>query len=52
MLVYQEQSAGGLQKEDFGMEVEDENYVTQKPQMQGNEKEKQMEHHEVNIILT
>ncbi len=52
MLVYQEHSVGGLQKEDFDTKVEDEDCVTQKPQMQGNEKEKQMEDHEVNIILT
>jgi len=32
--------------------VEDEDCVTQKPQMSGNEEEEQMEDHEVNIILT
>jgi hypothetical protein len=28
MLIYWEQSGGGLQEEDFDTEVEDENYVT------------------------
>jgi hypothetical protein len=31
--------------------VEDEDYVTQKPQMRGNEEKKQMEDLEVNTIL-
>ncbi len=35
MLVYWEQSGGGLHEEDFDMEMEDENYVTHKPQMCG-----------------
>ncbi len=30
MLMYWEQSVGGLQVEDFDTKVEDENYVTQK----------------------
>ncbi len=30
-----EQNGGGLQEKDFDMEMEDEDYVTQKPQMWG-----------------
>ncbi len=38
MSIYQEQSACGLQKEDFDTKVEDEYYVTHKPQMQNKER--------------
>ncbi len=37
MPVYWEQSACGLQAKDFDTKVEDEDYVTHKPQMQCNE---------------
>jgi hypothetical protein len=40
MQVYWEQNVGGLQEEDFDTNMEDEDYVTQKPQIWGNEKEK------------
>ncbi len=39
MPTYQEQRVGRLQEEDSNTEVEDENYITHKPQMQGNEEE-------------
>ncbi len=52
MSMYWEQNVGGFQEEDFDIEVEDEDYVTQKPQMQGTEKEEQMENPEVKAILT
>jgi hypothetical protein len=35
MPVYWEQGGGGFQEEDFNVEVEDEDCVTQKPQMKG-----------------
>jgi hypothetical protein len=41
----------GLQAEDFDTKVEDEDYVTQKPQMQHNEEKEQMKDLEVNTIL-
>jgi hypothetical protein len=37
---------------DFDTKVEDENYVTQKPQMQRNEKKEQMKDLEVNRVLS
>ncbi len=52
MPIYWEQSGGGLQEEEFDMEVEDEGCVTQKPQMRGNDEEEQMEDLEVKTILT
>ncbi len=52
MSIYWEQSGVGLQEEDFDIEVEDEDYVTQKPQMRGNDKKKWMEDLEVKTILT
>jgi hypothetical protein len=52
MPIYWEHNACGLQAEDFDMEVEDEDYVTQKPQMQHNEKKEQMKDLEVNIVLS
>jgi hypothetical protein len=52
MLVYWEQSVGGLQEEDYGTKVEDEDCVTHKPQMRGNEEEEQMEDLEIKTIMT
>ncbi len=52
MLVYWEQSVTRIQEEDFNTEVEDEDLVTQKPQMQGNEEEERMEDLKVKTILT
>lgn len=52
MPIYLEQSGGGLQKEDFNMKVEDENYVTQKPHIMGNDEENRMEDLKVKTILT
>ncbi len=52
MPIYWEQSGGGLQEKDFDMEVGNEYYVSQKPQMWGNEKKKWMEDPKVKIILT
>ncbi len=48
MPVYGEQNGGGFQKEDFNIEVEDEDYV---PQMRGNEEDR-MEDLKVKTILT
>ncbi len=42
MLIYWEQSSRGVQEDDFDTKVEDEDYVTQKPQIRGNEKEEWM----------
>jgi hypothetical protein len=52
MLVCWEQSAGGFQEEDFDTKVEDENCVTYKPHMRGNEEEEQMEDFEIKTIMT
>jgi hypothetical protein len=52
MLVYWEDSACGLQVKDFDSEVEDEDYLTQKPKIQRNEKKEQMKDLEVNTILS
>ncbi len=49
--MYWEQSVGGFQEQDFNTNVEDEDYVTQKQQIQGNEKEEWMEDFEVKTIL-
>ncbi len=51
MLMYWEQSVGGLHVEDFDTKVEDENYVTQKLDMWCNDEEEQMKDLEVNTIL-
>jgi hypothetical protein len=50
--MYWEQNTSGLQEEDYDMEVEDEDYVTQKLQIRGNEKEERMEDLEVKKLLT
>ncbi len=49
--MYWEQNIGGLQVEYFDTEVEDEDHDIQKPQIQSNEDEKQMEDPTVNKIL-
>jgi hypothetical protein len=52
MSIYWEQSACGLQAKNFDTKVEDEDYVTQKPQMQRNEEKEQMKDLEINTILS
>jgi hypothetical protein len=52
MPIYWERSGGGLQEEDFDTKVEDEDYVTPKPHMNGNDEEERMEDLEVKTILT
>ncbi len=52
MSVYWEQNACGFQEDDFEMKVEDEDCVTQKPQIWGNEEKKWMEDSKVKTILT
>jgi hypothetical protein len=39
MLGYREQSANGLQANDFDMDVENEDYVKQQPHIWGNEED-------------
>ncbi len=50
MPVYWENNIGGLQAKDSDMEVENEDYEIQKPQIQRNEKEEQMKDLMVNKI--
>ncbi len=51
MLVYQEQNPSGLQEEDSDKVVENEDCVTQKSQMKGNDEKERMENPKVKIIL-
>ncbi len=51
MLVYQEQSANGVQVENFDTEEEDEDCEIQKPHMLSTKDEEHMEDHAVYIIL-
>ncbi len=50
MPIYQEQSGGGVQVENFDME-EDEDYEIQKPKMQSIENKEQMEDPTIKTIL-
>ncbi len=51
MPIYWEQNVGGFQEDDSVTKVEDVDNVTQKPHMQVNEEEEQMEDPKVNTIL-
>ncbi len=51
ILIYWEQSASGIQMENFDMEEDDENCEIQKPHMQSIKVEEQMKDPMVNIIL-
>ncbi len=51
MSMHWEQSASGLQVEDFDMEVEDEDYDIQKPHIQSNENEEHMKNLAINATL-